>query len=59
MSATDKIKTERINLRLTQQAKRAGGRQAVARFRRRRDEWAPVSMSVEEILQARHEEHRF
>ena len=37
----------------------AGRRQAVARFRRRRAEWAPVAMSVEEILQARHEGHRF
>ena len=37
----------------------ADRRQAVARFRRRRAEWAPIAMSVEEILQARHEGHRF
>ena len=38
---------------------RTGRRRAVARFRRHRAEWTPVSMSVEEILRARHEGHRF
>ena len=33
-------------------------KQAVARFRRRRDEWHPVVMSVDDILQARHHGHR-
>ena len=37
---------------------RAGRGRAVARFRRRRAEWTPVSMSVDEILRARHEGHR-
>ena len=32
--------------------------QVIARFRRRRDEWQPVSMSVDEILRARHDGHR-
>ena len=33
--------------------------QAVARFRRRRKEWEPIGMSIEEIIQARHEGHRW
>ena len=33
--------------------------QAVARFRRRRKERGSIDMSVEEILQARHEGHRW
>ncbi|MCY4611867.1 MAG: type II toxin-antitoxin system prevent-host-death family antitoxin [Gammaproteobacteria bacterium] len=33
--------------------------QAVARFRRRRKKLEPVGMSVEEIIQARHEGHRY
>ena len=33
-------------------------RQAVARFRRRREAWRPVAMSVDDILLARHDGHR-
>ncbi len=36
----------------------ADRKQAVARFRRRREEWKPVSMSVDDILLARHHGHR-
>ena len=32
--------------------------QAVARFRRRREDWQPLSMSVDDILLARHRGHR-
>ena len=38
---------------------RADRRQAVARFRRRRSEWRPAAMSVDDVLQARHHGHRF
>lgn len=34
-------------------------KEAVERFRRRRAERQPVDMSIEEILRARHEGHRF
>ena len=34
-------------------------RRAVARFRRRRSAWKPASMSIGEILEARHLGHRF
>ena len=36
----------------------AGRSQAVARFRRRRSLWRPASMSIEDILRARHDGHR-
>ena len=36
----------------------ADRKQAVARFRRRRAEWRPVAMSVDDILLARHRGHR-
>ena len=35
-----------------------GHKQVVARFRRRRDEWQPVAMSIDDILLARHHGHR-
>ena len=41
------------------EAEREDYAQAVARFRRRRKEWEPIGMSVEEIIQARHEGHRW
>ena len=34
--------------------KRTDHKQVVARFRRRRDEWPPVAMSIDEILLGRH-----
>ena len=37
---------------------RADHKQAVARSRRRRDEWQPVAMSIDDILLARHHGHR-
>ena len=37
--------------------KRTDHKQVVARFRRRRDEWPPVAMSIDEILLARHHGH--
>ena len=37
---------------------RTGDRQAVDRFRRRRGEWEPAGMSTDEILDARHRDHR-
>ena len=33
--------------------------QAVARFQRRRKEWEPIGMSVDKMIQARHEGHRW
>ncbi len=36
----------------------AGRRQAVDRFRRRRRSWDPTGMSIDEILDARHRDHR-
>lgn len=33
-------------------------KKVVARFRRRRDEWQPVAMSIDDILVARHHGHR-
>ena len=33
-------------------------KQVVARFRRRRNEWQPVAMSIDDILLARHHGHR-
>ena len=33
-------------------------KQGVARFRRRREEWQPAAMSIDDILLARHEGHR-
>ena len=33
-------------------------KQVVARFRRRRNEWQPVAMSIDDILLARHYGHR-
>ena len=33
-------------------------KQIVDRFRRRRDEWQPAGMSIDEILSARHAGHR-
>ena len=41
------------------EAEREDYAQAVARFRRRRKERGSIDMSVEEILQARHEGHRW
>ena len=38
--------------------KDANHKQAVARFRRRRDGWQPVPMSAGAILLARHDGHR-
>ena len=40
------------------EAERAGHKQVVDRFRRRRDAWRPVAMSIDEILLARHDGHR-
>ncbi len=37
----------------------AGREDAVARFRRQRDTWEPAGMSVDDILGARHEGHRW
>ena len=37
---------------------RTDHKRAVARFRRRRGEWRPVAMSIDDILQARHHGHR-
>lgn len=37
---------------------RAERKKSVARFRRRREEWQPLGMSVDDILLARHEGHR-
>ena len=42
----------------TQAGEREDHSQAVARFQRRRKEWDPIEMSVEDMLQARHEGHR-
>lgn len=42
-----------------QEAEREDYAQAVARFRRRRKEWESIGMSLEEIIQARHEGHRW
>lgn len=39
-------------------AERTGHKQVVDRFRRRRDEWQPVAMSIDDILLARHYGHR-
>lgn len=36
----------------------AGRRQAVDLFRRRRGSWKPAGMSTDEILDARHRDHR-
>ncbi len=33
-------------------------KQVVARFRRRRDQWQPAAMSIDDILDARHQGHR-
>ena len=41
------------------EAEREDYSEAVARFRRRRKKWGLVGMSVEEIIQARHEGHRW
>ena len=40
------------------EAERAGHKQVVDRFRRRRDAWWPVAMSIDDILLARHDGHR-
>ena len=37
---------------------RAERKRAVARFRRRCSAWKPASMSIDEILSARHDGHR-
>ena len=37
---------------------RADRKEGVARFRRRREEWQPLGMSVDDVLLARHEGHR-
>ena len=37
---------------------RSDRKQGVARFRRRREEWQPAAMSIDDILRARHEGHR-
>lgn len=37
---------------------RADHKQVVDRFRRRRDEWQSASMSIDDILAARHSGHR-
>lgn len=37
---------------------RADRKKGVDRFRRRREEWQPVGMSIDDILLARHEGHR-
>ena len=37
----------------------AGCKEAVERFRRRRAKWQPLDLSIEEILRARHQGHRF
>ena len=37
---------------------RAERKKSVAHFRRRREEWPPLGMSVDDILLARHEGHR-
>ena len=39
-------------------AERADRQLGVDRFRRRREKWQPVAMSIDEILHARHEGHR-
>jgi len=36
----------------------AGRRQAVERFRRRRGSWTPAGMSTDDVLDARHRDHR-
>ena len=41
------------------EAEREDYSQAVARFRRRRKKWKPIGMSIEELIQARHEGHRW
>lgn len=41
------------------EAEREDYAQAIARFMRRRKEWEPIGMSVEELIQARHEGHRW
>ena len=38
---------------------RADRKQCVARFRRRREEWQPFATSIDDILLARHQGHRF
>ena len=40
------------------EGERVDRKQGVARFRRRRAEWQPAAMSIDEILLARHEGHR-
>ena len=40
-------------------AGRAGRKDAVAWFRRQRDNWEPAGMSVDDILGARHDGHRW
>ena len=42
-----------------QEAEREDYAQAVARFRRRCKELEPINMSIEEIMEARHEGHRW
>lgn len=39
-------------------SERADRKQGVDRFRRRREKWQPIAMSIDEILLSRHEGHR-
>lgn len=41
-----------------QTGERADRKRCVARFRRRREEWQPSAMSIDDILLARHQGHR-
>ena len=41
-----------------QAGERTDHKQVVARFRRLRDEWQPAAMSIDDILVARHHDHR-
>ena len=43
----------------TEQATAASRREAVERFIRSRRRWKPCTMSLEDILRARHEGHRY
>ena len=40
------------------EGERADRKQVVDRFRRRRDKWQPVAMSIDDILISRHAGHR-
>lgn len=48
---------EVVHMTPAHEAEREYCARAVARFRRLRKKWEPIGMSVEELIQARHEGH--